>query len=140
MKNLPSTSVIVLLLLCSCVTAYTEPGRGYDSSYYAPAQGGYVPAPGYPAAPYPPQPAYAQPYGAPPYGAPPPVALEPAQRRMSYVQEKALGEGCELRYSGNNRKLEECLNFGPHWHDALIEGCKRLYAQEPYKLRECIVD
>ncbi|HIJ63064.1 MAG TPA: hypothetical protein HPQ04_10280 [Rhodospirillaceae bacterium] len=74
-------------------------------------------------------------YQPPPPSAPPPYYSGPA---LSDLQQKALADGCELRYSGNAHKLRECFNLGANWQDALAQGCQHRYSGVPHKLRECM--
>jgi hypothetical protein len=76
---------------------------------------------------------YAQPYPQP-YAAPPP-SYGPG---LSRLQQDALVDGCQLRYSGIPQKLRACLNMGANWQEALAQGCQRRYSGIPHKLRECM--
>ena len=106
------------LALLAGITACVTPDGG--NSYHHPSQGG---GGGY----YPP----------PPPSAPPPAAYYGGPA-LSDLQQKALADGCQLRYSGNSHKLRECFNLGANWQDALAQGCQHRYSGVPHKLRECM--
>lgn len=118
MRKIPLATLASLILLGGCIE-----GGPYGGTY-----GGTGPQPYYP----------------PPYGAgyaPPPQEQEYAEggeRGLSDLQEKALHDGCMLRYSQVPHKLHECLNQGANWQDALAQGCEARYNQVPQKLRECM--